>query len=91
VKQAAFVNASKSFGVDLKVKQAEAQIKAMEILSTPTLVVAGKYRVNNDAFRNVDEIIEMITFLVAKEAPAAPKPAAAPAATSAPKPAAAKP
>jgi protein dithiol oxidoreductase (disulfide-forming) len=89
VKPQDFVNASKSFGVDLKIKQAEAQIKAMQIPSTPTLVVAGKYRINNDAYRSVDEIIEVVTFLVAKESaaaapaakPAAPvvKPAAAPA------------
>jgi protein dithiol oxidoreductase (disulfide-forming) len=89
VKAQDFVNASKSFGVDLKIKQAEAQIKAMQIASTPTLVVAGKYRINNDAYRTVDEIIEVVNFLVAKESaaiapaktPAAPaaKPAAAPA------------
>ena len=91
VKPQDFVNASKSFGVDLKIKQAEAQIKAMQIGSTPTLVVAGKYRINNDAFKTVDEIIELVNFLAAKEAAAAaaPKPAAAkPAAAS---PAAAKP
>jgi thiol:disulfide interchange protein DsbA len=79
VKRAAFVSASKSFAVDLKIKQTEAQIKEMGILSTPTLVVAGKYRVNNEAFRNVDDIIEMVNFLVAKETPAA---AATPAATA---------
>ena len=77
VKPQDFVNASKSFGVDLKIKQAEAQIKAMEIGSTPTLVVAGKYRINNEAFKTVDEIIEVVNFLAAKETAAAPaKPAA---------------
>jgi thiol:disulfide interchange protein DsbA len=85
VKAQDFVNASKSFGVDLKIKQAEEQIKAMQVLSTPTLVVAGKYRVNNDAFRTVDEIIEMVSFLVTKEsAAAAAKPAPAPATKPAP-------
>ena len=87
VKPHDFVNASKSFGVDLKIKQAEAQIKAMQIASTPTLVVAGKYRINNDAFRTVDEIVDLVSFLVAKESGAAaakpagpaPKPATAPA------------
>ncbi|HUQ12507.1 MAG TPA: thiol:disulfide interchange protein DsbA/DsbL [Steroidobacteraceae bacterium] len=85
VKKAAFVAASKSFAVDLKIKQAEAQIKAMQVLSTPTLIVAGKYRVNNEAFRTVDEIIEMVNFLVAKETPAAaPAAAANPAASAKP-------
>ena len=77
VKPQDFITASKSFGVDLKIKQAEQQIKAMQIASTPTLVVAGKYRLNNDAFRSVEEIVELVNFLVAKETPA--KAAAAPA------------
>ena len=92
VKPQDFVNASKSFGVDLKIKQAEAQIKAMQIPSTPTLVVAGKYRLNNEHFSSVEEIIELVNFLAAKESAAAPaakpaaaatKPAAAPAAAPA--------
>lgn len=87
VKPQDFVNASKSFGVDLKIKQAEAQIKAMQIGSTPTLVVAGKYRINNEAFKTVDEIIELVNFLAAKETAAAP--AAKPAAATGAKPAAA--
>jgi thiol:disulfide interchange protein DsbA len=92
VKPEDFVKASKSFGVDLKVKQADEQIRAMQVPSTPTLVVAGKYRINNDAFRSVDEIIEVVNFLVAKESAAAPaKPAAATSKPAAAKPAAAKP
>jgi thiol:disulfide interchange protein DsbA len=71
-----FVNASKSYGVDLKIRQAEAQIKAMGVLSTPTLVVNGKYRVNNDQMR-VDEMVELVHFLVAKESAAAAAKAAA--------------
>jgi hypothetical protein len=38
------VAASKSFSVDLKMRQADSQITAMQVPSTPTLVVAGKYR-----------------------------------------------
>jgi protein dithiol oxidoreductase (disulfide-forming) len=67
VKAAAFVNASKSFAVDLKIRQAETQIKAMQVPSTPTFVVAGKYRLNTDQVQKLDEIIGLINFLVAKE------------------------
>ena len=67
VKAADFVTASKSFGVDLKIRQADAQIKAMQVPSTPTLVINGKYRLNNDALRSNEEIIELVKFLVAKE------------------------
>jgi thiol:disulfide interchange protein DsbA len=77
VKAGDFVNASKSFSVDLKMRQADAQILAMQVPSTPTLVVAGKYRINNEAFKTEDEIIEAVKYLVAKESPAA-APAVAP-------------
>jgi thiol:disulfide interchange protein DsbA len=80
VKPQDFINASKSYSVDLKIRQAEAQIKAMRIPSTPTLVVNGKYRINNDQMRTT-EMVELVHFLVAKEtaAAAAKTPAAAPA------------
>ena len=79
VKAADFVAASKSFGVDLKVRQADSQIKAMQVTSTPTLVVAGKYRVNNESIAPGNDIIELVKFLVAKEsAAAAPAPAKTP-------------
>jgi thiol:disulfide interchange protein DsbA len=81
VKAADFVNASKSFGVDLKARQADSQILAMQVSSTPTLVVNGKYRVNNDQLQSNDQIIEVVKFLVAKEsapAAAAPMPAKKP-------------
>ena len=74
VKAADFVAASKSFGVDLKARQADRQIKDMQVTGTPTFVVNGKYRVNNDSLKSGEELIELVKFLVAKEsaAPAAP-------------------
>jgi len=75
-KAADFVNASKSFSVDLKARQADSQIIAMQVSGTPTLVVNGKYRVNNDAFEKNDDIIDLVKFLVAKERPTAAAPAA---------------
>ena len=76
VKAADFVSASKSFGVDLKMRQADSQITAMQVSGTPTLVVNGKYRVNNENLSGGDEIIELVKFLVARES--APAPAVAP-------------
>ena len=79
VKAADFVKASKSFGVDLKMRQADSQIIAMQVTGTPSLVVNGKYRVNNENIQSPEQVVELVKFLVAKEsAPAAP-PAAAPA------------
>jgi len=67
VKPEDFVNASKSFGVDLKIRQADSQISAMQIESTPTLVVNGKYRLNNANLETPEQIIALVKFLVAKE------------------------
>ncbi len=81
VKAADFVNASKSFSVDLKMRQADSQIIAMQVSGTPTLVVNGKYRLNNEHLQTADAIVALVRFLVAKEsapAVAAPVPAKKP-------------
>jgi thiol:disulfide interchange protein DsbA len=71
VNPANFVSVSKSFGIDMKMRAADAQISAMKVESTPTLVVNGKYRIENDAAGSADGIIELVKYLVAKEAAAA--------------------
>jgi thiol:disulfide interchange protein DsbA len=76
VKPADFVTTSKSFGVDLKMRQADNQIIAMQVDSTPTLVVNGKYKVIRESVKGDDALIDLVKFLVAKES----APAAAPAA-----------
>ena len=75
VKAADFVAASNSFGVNLKARQADEQISVMKVPSTPTLVVNGKYRVNNDNLNSADDVIEVVKFLVARESAAAGPPA----------------
>ena len=75
VKAADFVAASNSFGVDLKARQADAQIRDMQVPSTPTLVVNGKYRINNDNLASADDVIELVKFLVARESAAVAPPA----------------
>jgi thiol:disulfide interchange protein DsbA len=71
-KAADFVAASKSFSVDLKIRQADAQIIAMKVIQTPTLVVNGKYRLNNQYMNTPEDVIGLVKFLVAKEAGSAP-------------------
>jgi protein dithiol oxidoreductase (disulfide-forming) len=77
VKAAEFITASKSFTVDRKIRQAEDQIRAMQVDGTPTLIVNGKYRVNNRVVRSPSEIVAIVNFLVAQESAAASRPAAA--------------
>jgi thiol:disulfide interchange protein DsbA len=67
VKPADFLAASKSFGVDAKMRMADAQIGAMQALSTPTIIVNGKYRLQASSAGGYDQLIELVKFLVAKE------------------------
>jgi len=76
VKPADFLAASKSFGVDAKMRMADAQIGAMQALSTPTIIVNGKYRLQASTAGGYDQLIELVKFLVAKES--STKTAAAP-------------
>jgi hypothetical protein len=38
----------------------------MQVPGTPCIVVAGRYRVNNDAVRAPGRLIELVRYLVAK-------------------------
>ena len=40
----------------------------MKVASTPTLVVNGRYRVEMQPGMTIDELIELVKFLVAKSA-----------------------
>jgi thiol:disulfide interchange protein DsbA len=70
VKPEAFLAAAKSFGVETKMRAADAQVHAMEVPSTPCIVVNGKYRVTMDGVGSYGELIDLVKYLVAKETPA---------------------
>jgi len=76
VKPEAFVAAANSFGVDTRVRQADQLIKNYRVESTPTIVVAGKYRLDVQSAGGPDQLIDLVKWLVAKESGAAPKTAA---------------
>lgn len=71
VKPADFLAAAKSFGVDAKMRMADAQIGAMQALSTPTIIVNGKYRLQMQTAGGADQLIQVVKYLVAKESGAA--------------------
>jgi len=79
VKPADFLAAAKSFGVDAKMRMADAQIGAMQALSTPTIVVNGKYRLQMQDAGSAGQFIELVKYLVAKESGSAHAAAPAPA------------
>jgi protein dithiol oxidoreductase (disulfide-forming) len=62
-----FLAMANSFGIDGKIRAADAQIVAMHVDSTPTLIVNGKYRVLRDQLRSNEELIELVRYLVAME------------------------
>jgi thiol:disulfide interchange protein DsbA len=67
VKPAEFLQTAHSFTVDFKIKAADAQVRAMEVPSTPCIVVNGKYRINMETLRTTDDVIDIVKTLVAKE------------------------
>ena len=62
-----FVQAAKSFSVETRMKQSDALVKAFLVEGTPTLVVAGKYRVNNSMLSGASDFVDLVRFLVQKE------------------------
>jgi protein dithiol oxidoreductase (disulfide-forming) len=69
-----FVATANSFAVEVKMKAADDVIRAYGAESTPTLIVNGKYRVNNQVMTSFDQIIEVVKFLVAQESQGAKAP-----------------
>jgi protein dithiol oxidoreductase (disulfide-forming) len=62
-----FLAASKSFAVDVKVRNTEDLLEAYKVDRTPTIVVNGKYRLQVESSGGTDQLIELVNWLVAKE------------------------
>jgi len=67
VKTSALLAAASSFGVEAKMRASDAQIGAMMVPSTPCLVVNGKYRVNMESLKSIDELVQLVNYLVTTE------------------------
>jgi thiol:disulfide interchange protein DsbA len=61
-----FVATAQSFGVETRMREADAQVMAMQIPSTPCIVVDGKYRIVMQSLHSIDDVIPLVKFLVAK-------------------------
>jgi protein dithiol oxidoreductase (disulfide-forming) len=62
-----FVQAAKSFSVEARMKQSDALVKAYLVEGTPTMVVAGKYRINGTMLSGANDYTDLIGYLVKKE------------------------
>ena len=69
VKQADFLKVANSFGVNSKISRSKLLSARYEVDNTPTLIVAGKYKLGADAQKKigVPEILKTLDFLVQKE------------------------
>jgi len=56
----------KSFQVESQVELAEKLMKQGEIRSTPTVIVNGKYQIQNKATKSSDEVMQIANFLIAQ-------------------------
>ena len=61
-----FVATARSFGVETRMREADSQVMAMQIPSTPCIVVGGKYRIEMSSLHSIDDVIPLVKFLVAK-------------------------
>jgi len=61
-----FLAVARSFGVEMKMREADQQIMAMQIPGTPCIVVDGKYRIVMESLRKPDDVIPLVRYLVAK-------------------------
>ena len=68
IKPEQFVATAKSFSVDANCRRADQLVKAYKITGTPSIVVNGRYLVNLGSTKSESELIELVNWLVAKEA-----------------------
>lgn len=68
IKPEQFVAAAKSFSVDANCRRADQLVKAYKITGTPSIVVNGHWLVNMGGVKSESELIELVNWLVAKEA-----------------------
>ncbi len=67
VKRDAFMKAAQSFQVETQLRRANDLIQAYRIDGTPTIVVAGKYRVTGESAGGNDKVFAVVDELVARE------------------------
>jgi thiol:disulfide interchange protein DsbA len=63
-----FIATANSFAIEMKMKAADAQVRAMQVPGTPCIVVDGRYRVNMESLRSPDDVIELVKYLISRAA-----------------------
>ncbi|MDZ7791778.1 MAG: thiol:disulfide interchange protein DsbA/DsbL [Xanthomonadales bacterium] len=65
-----FINTSQSFAVDARMRQNRNDVRTFGIRGTPSVIVQGKWRVSPNGFSGYDEMLEVVDYLVEREAEA---------------------
>jgi len=63
-----FLSTANSFMIDSKVRQSNAMMRTMQVTSTPTIIINGKYKPNVKALGSQNAVLEMATYLSSLEA-----------------------
>ena len=71
--------AMNSFGVEMKITRAKKQVIGYQVDGTPTVIVAGKWRVTGSSAGGIEKVFDVVNYLVRMEAASLPKTAATPA------------
>jgi thiol:disulfide interchange protein DsbA len=64
VKPEDFVATANSFAINAKMKRADAYLKATGTDSTPTIIVAGKYRLTVASAGDQDKVVPLVQYLI---------------------------
>lgn len=72
VNEAKFLATAKSFGVNAKIKRATDLVQRYKVDGTPSVMVAGKYRITGASAGDYETLWQIVNFLVAKELAAKP-------------------
>lgn len=67
VKVEDFMAAANSFVVDRKMREADLFIRSYQVVSTPTIIVNRRYRTDAQSAGGYEELIQLVTWLVAKD------------------------
>ena len=67
VDTAKFLSVAKGFTVEGKIRRAEKLLRGYVVDSTPTIIVNGRYRLNDRSAGGTDQMIQLVNWLVAKE------------------------
>jgi protein dithiol oxidoreductase (disulfide-forming) len=67
VKEAAFLKLAKSPKIDAEMKRADSLVQTWQIPGTPTVIVNGRYMIENSALAGWDDLRQLTSFLIGLE------------------------